>query len=91
MTMPHLMNCPHQGEGWCLQCVNNLVLETARPPRGFVACSEWVAALGAEADTAIKRSDYAASTGDIRAEEYHDGYADALSDVRERLRRAATV
>ncbi len=21
MTMPHLMNCPHSGEGWCLDCV----------------------------------------------------------------------
>jgi hypothetical protein len=21
MTMPHLMNCPHMGDGWCLKCV----------------------------------------------------------------------
>lgn len=21
MTMPHLMNCPHLGDGWCLDCV----------------------------------------------------------------------
>jgi len=21
MTMPHLMNCPHSGDGWCLKCV----------------------------------------------------------------------
>jgi hypothetical protein len=21
MTMPHLMNCPHSAEGWCLECV----------------------------------------------------------------------
>ena len=21
MTMPHLMNCDHQGDGWCLDCV----------------------------------------------------------------------
>ena len=21
MTMPHLMNCPHMGDGWCLDCV----------------------------------------------------------------------
>ena len=21
MTMPHLMNCDHQGDGWCLACV----------------------------------------------------------------------
>lgn len=24
MTMPHLMNCPHQGEGWCLNCVKEM-------------------------------------------------------------------
>lgn len=21
MTMPHLMNCPHLADGWCLTCV----------------------------------------------------------------------
>ena len=21
MTMPHMMNCPHTGSGWCLDCV----------------------------------------------------------------------
>lgn len=21
MTMPHLMNCPHMADGWCLECV----------------------------------------------------------------------
>ena len=24
MTMPHLMNCSHSGDGWCLLCVNEL-------------------------------------------------------------------
>lgn len=24
MTMPHLMNCSHQGSGWCLECVKGL-------------------------------------------------------------------
>lgn len=24
MTMPHLMNCPHSDEGWCLDCVKKL-------------------------------------------------------------------
>ena len=24
MTMPHLMNCSHQGDGWCLACVRKL-------------------------------------------------------------------
>lgn len=22
--MPHLMNCPHTGDGWCLECVDEL-------------------------------------------------------------------
>lgn len=24
MTMPHLMNCPHSEDGWCLDCVKVL-------------------------------------------------------------------
>lgn len=24
MTMPHLMNCPHIEDGWCLTCVSEL-------------------------------------------------------------------
>jgi len=24
MTMPHLMNCDHSAEGWCLACVKSL-------------------------------------------------------------------
>lgn len=24
MTMPHLMNCPHSEDGWCLDCVKEL-------------------------------------------------------------------
>lgn len=24
MTMPHLMNCPHSPDGWCLDCVKEL-------------------------------------------------------------------
>ena len=24
MTMPHLMNCAHTGDGWCLACVKEL-------------------------------------------------------------------
>lgn len=27
MTMPHLMNCDHSEEGWCLGCVKALWLE----------------------------------------------------------------
>jgi hypothetical protein len=24
MTMPHLSNCPHDGNGWCLDCVKKM-------------------------------------------------------------------
>lgn len=24
MTMPHLMNCPHSADAWCLECVKKL-------------------------------------------------------------------
>jgi hypothetical protein len=24
MTMPHLMNCPHSPDGWCLDCVKSV-------------------------------------------------------------------
>jgi len=27
MTMPHLMNCEHQADGWCLDCVGKLQAE----------------------------------------------------------------
>ena len=27
MTIPWLMNCDHQGEGWCLECVGKLARE----------------------------------------------------------------
>lgn len=30
MTMPHLANCAHTGEGWCLECVRNLHDEKER-------------------------------------------------------------
>lgn len=30
MTMPQLMNCEHQGDGWCLDCVMDLVNERDR-------------------------------------------------------------
>ena len=25
--MPHLMNCPHIGDGWCLSCVSELQMK----------------------------------------------------------------
>lgn len=27
MTMPHLQNCPHSPDGWCLECVGKLNAE----------------------------------------------------------------
>ena len=63
--------------------------KAAHPIRGGVSSVEWIAALSAKIDMAIKRSDNAASTGDVGAEQYHDGYADALVDVCEEMRRAA--
>lgn len=30
MTMPHLMNCQHSGDGWCLDCVKELHDEKER-------------------------------------------------------------
>lgn len=30
MTMPHLTNCPHSGDGWCLACVAKLTLTYTR-------------------------------------------------------------
>jgi len=30
MTMPHLMNCPHSEDGWCLRCVEELYEEKQR-------------------------------------------------------------
>lgn len=28
--VPHLMNCPHDGDGWCLECVGRLAAEAAK-------------------------------------------------------------
>lgn len=30
MTVPHLMNCPHSADGWCLDCVVDLGNENWR-------------------------------------------------------------
>lgn len=30
MTMPHMMNCSHSGEGWCIDCVKALGEERNR-------------------------------------------------------------
>lgn len=38
MTMPHLMNCPHQGEGWCLACVKQLWEENESKKEGDETC-----------------------------------------------------
>lgn len=33
MTMPHLMNCPHSHEGWCINCVKELWEEYNQYPK----------------------------------------------------------
>lgn len=45
MTMPHLMNCAHSAEGWCLECVGHLHSEVqnaqqARASSGAQACQD---------------------------------------------------
>jgi hypothetical protein len=30
MTMPHLSNCPHDGDGWCIDCVKAMHSELER-------------------------------------------------------------
>lgn len=39
MTMPHLMNCPHLADGWCLSCVKKeierLTILPHDDPRSF--------------------------------------------------------
>lgn len=30
MTMPHLSNCPHDGDGWCIDCVKGMYFELER-------------------------------------------------------------
>lgn len=30
MTMPHLMNCQHSEDGWCLECVKGIEKERER-------------------------------------------------------------
>lgn len=39
MTMPHLMNCPHSGDGWCLECVGEMqrLLEQTREAARWLA------------------------------------------------------
>lgn len=37
MTMPHLMNCGHSDEGWCLDCVKAMHDETGMTLRDYFA------------------------------------------------------
>jgi hypothetical protein len=62
MTIPHMMNCSHQGEGWCLECVNYMVNKFDRLHREVEAlrrfgnkdctamADEWLARKGWEED-----------------------------------------
>lgn len=40
MTMPHLMNCEHSDDGWCLGCVNDLHARCERA-EAVVASLPW--------------------------------------------------
>jgi len=31
VTIPHLMNCPHSPDGWCLDCVKKYVEQAQQP------------------------------------------------------------
>ena len=59
MTMPHLMNCSHSGEGWCIQCVreqhDELESMTTQRDALLAACQEvnqWI-----ECDTMVDLED----------------------------------
>lgn len=39
MTMPHLMNCAHDENGWCLDCVEELWSKTQTPPEMLEAAT----------------------------------------------------
>lgn len=41
MTMPHLMNCPHSADGWCLNCVAKLNAELAEA-MGRLRAATWL-------------------------------------------------
>lgn len=40
MTMPHLMNCPHMDDGWCLNCVGAQHVEIERLKNHSVILAE---------------------------------------------------
>lgn len=41
MTMPHLMNCSHSGEGWCLYCVGKIQAERDKVTAVALAAQEY--------------------------------------------------
>ncbi len=49
MTMPHLMNCPHEPVGWCLDCVKELADEKTELVEIVVTL------LGGKVDDALKK------------------------------------
>lgn len=67
MTMPHLMNCEHQGEGWCLHCVNNLYLQPGAAEAWSVRCTELVCDLETRyADLESRRKAINRAISDLR-------------------------
>ena len=58
MTIPHMMNCAHDGNGWCLKCVQELHAEAEQSEfqhqRWRANCKQWEGIAGkfeAERDT----------------------------------------
>lgn len=45
MTMPHLMNCAHDENGWCLDCVETLWNKTQIPPEMLTAAATGIVKL----------------------------------------------
>lgn len=54
MTMPHLMNCSHSEDGWCLACVKELWEEKYQLEEGLEGMKEGVAIRIADLESHLK-------------------------------------
>lgn len=80
MTIPHLMNCRHRGDGWCLDCVKRLhdELEQLRFGGGMIAD------ISSDQSKTIKWALERVKT----VVEERDRLKQALSDIEQRLSTA---
>lgn len=64
MTMPHLMNCSHQADGWCLECVkrehDNREIEKREEFTVAYAAVEWLCGRITDADLKAVVAQYSA-------------------------------